>query len=158
MERVLLTKFEGCVYACFMKKVKVVIDTNVLIAALRSRRGASFKLLSLIGRGYFEYAVSVPLVIEYEEVALRQAAELDVSLNAIHAILDRLCFWAEKRQIFFLWRPHLVDPEDDMVLELAIESRARYILSYNTRDFGNLEQFGIDVLTPKEFLELIGVL
>lgn len=141
-----------------MQKVKVVIDTNVLVAALRSRRGASFTLLSLIGRGYFEYAVSVPLVIEYEEVALRQAPELGISLNAIHAILDRLCFWAEKRQIFFLWRPHLTDPEDDMVLELAIESRASYILSYNTRDFGNLKQFGIGVLTPKEFLELIGVL
>jgi putative PIN family toxin of toxin-antitoxin system len=141
-----------------MRRQKIVIDTNVVIAALRSRRGASFKLLSLIGRGYFEYAISVPLVFEYEEVALRHAAELGISSNAVHAILDRLCFWAEKRLIFFLWRPHLVDPEDDMVLELAIESRAHYIVSYNIRDFGNLEQFGIEVLTPKDFLHLIGVL
>lgn len=141
-----------------MGKPKVVIDTNVLIAALRSKRGASFKLLSLIGGEYFDYAVSVPLVIEYEEAALRQAAELGISTNTVHAILDRICFWAEKRSIFFLWRPYLVDPEDDMVLEVAVESQARYILSYNSRDFGNLDQFGIKVLTPKEFLQQIGVL
>jgi putative PIN family toxin of toxin-antitoxin system len=140
-----------------MQTPKVVIDTNVLIAALRSRRGASFKLLSLIGRGYFDYAVSVPLVIEYEEVALRQASELGISPQAVHAILDRLCFWAEQRSIFFM-AATLADPEDDMVLEVAIESGARYILSYNIRDFGNLDQFGIDVLTPKEFLQRIGVL
>jgi putative PIN family toxin of toxin-antitoxin system len=141
-----------------MKEPKVVIDTNVLIAALRSKRGASFKLLSLIGRGVFSYAVSVPLVLEYEEIALRQAAELGICPKAVHAILDRLCYWAEKRSIFFLWRPHLVNPEDDMVLEVAIESGARYILSYNSRDFGNLDQFGVKVLTPKKFLQQIGVL
>jgi len=102
--------------------------------------------------------VSVPLVLEYEEVALRQAAELNISPKAVQAILDRLCFWAEKRPIFFLWRPYLVDPEDDMVLEVAVESRAQYIVSYNSRDFGNLDQFGINVLTPREFLQQIGVL
>ncbi len=153
-----MTILDGYAQAYSMRIPKVVIDTNVLIAALRSRRGASFKLLTLIGQGYFEYAVSVPLVLEYEEVALRQAGELGISSAAVHAILDRLCFWAEQRSIFFLWRPYLVDPEDDMVLEIAIESRAQYILSYNTRDFGNLDQFGIDVLTPKEFLQQIGVL
>lgn len=141
-----------------MRKSKVVIDTNVVIAAFRSRRGASFKLLTLIGSGYFDYAVSVPLVLEYEEVAFRHAADLGVSSKAVHAILDRLCFWADKRSIFFLWRPYLIDPKDDMVLEVAIESQAQYILSYNTRDFGNLDQFGIRVLTPKEFLQHIGVL
>ncbi len=88
---------------------------------------------------------------------MRQAAELGISQKAVHAILDRMCFWAEKRAIFFLWRPYLADPDDDMVLEIAIESRARYIVSYNTHDFGNLDQFGIDVLTPKEFLQHIGV-
>jgi putative PIN family toxin of toxin-antitoxin system len=137
---------------------KIVIDTNVLIAALRSKRGASFKLLSLVGRGIFEFAVSVPLVLEYEETALRHAAELGISKDAVDAILDRICFWAEKRSIFFLWRPHLVDPEDDMVLEVAVESRADVIVTYNSRDFGDLGQFGIQVLTPKEFLQQIGVL
>jgi len=73
-----------------MKEPKVVIDANVLIAALRSKRGASFKLLSLIGRGFFSYAVSVPLVLEYEEIALRQAAESGISPKAVHAILDSL--------------------------------------------------------------------
>lgn len=75
-----------------MKFPRIVIDTNVLIAALRSRRGASFRFLSLIGKKKFEFALSVPLVFEYEDVAFRQADELLISLKAITAIIDRLCF------------------------------------------------------------------
>lgn len=141
-----------------MKTPKIVIDTNVLIAALRSRRGASFKLLSLIGSQAFEYVVSVPLVFEYEEVSLRQADQLGISHAAIHAILDRLCFWADQREIFFLWRPYLPDPKDDMVLEVAIEAQCDFIVSYNKHDFGNLDAFGIRVVTSQEFLKYIGVL
>jgi len=141
-----------------MRTPKIVIDTNVLISALRSRRGASFTLLSLIGSRTFNFAVSVPLVLEYEEVAFRQADEIGISHTAINAILDRLCFWAEQRSIFFLWRPYLPDPKDDMVLELAIEARCDFIVSYNTQDFSNLDAFGIRVITPKEFLQYVGVI
>ena len=142
----------------FMKLPRVVIDTNVLIAALRSKRGASFKLLSLIGKKKFEFALSVPLVLEYEDVAFRQADEVRISVKAITAIIDRLCFYAELREIFFLWRPYLPDPKDDMLLEIAVAAQCNFIVSYNKRDFAGIERFGLRVLTSKEFLAHIGEL
>ncbi len=141
-----------------MKTPKIVIDTNVLIAAMRSKRGASFKLLSLIGESKFEFVLSVPLFLEYEDVALRQVEKIGISRKAVHAILDRLCFFADHREIYFLWRPFLSDPKDDMVLELAVEARCDFIVSYNKSDFAGIEKFGLYVINPKEFLERIGEL
>ncbi len=139
-----------------MKIFKIVIDTNVVIASLRSKRGASFRLLSMIGENKFKYALSVPLFLEYEDVALRQAQEIGISRKAVHAILDRVCFFAEHREIYFLWRPFLSDPKDDMVLELAVEARCDFIVSYNKSDFTGIEKFGLCVMNPKEFLEYTG--
>lgn len=141
-----------------MKFPRIVIDTNVLIAALRSRRGASFRLLSLIGKKKFEFALSVPLVFEYEDVAFRQADELRISLKAINAIIDRLCFYADLHEIFFLWRPCLPDPKDDMLLEVAVAAQCDFIISYNKLDLVGVERFGIRVLTSKEFLVYVGEL
>ena len=73
-------------------------------------------------------------------------------------ILDRLCYFGEQREIFFLWRPFLKDPEDDLFLELAVEAGCDYIISYNKADFEGIEKFSIDVLTPKEFLEKEGII
>ncbi|MEE4358088.1 MAG: putative toxin-antitoxin system toxin component, PIN family [Desulfococcaceae bacterium] len=137
---------------------KVVIDTNVLIASLRSRRGASFRLLSLIGKNKFEFALSVPLVPEYEDIAFRQAKELGISAKAITAIIDRLCFYGNLHEIFFLWRPYLPDPKDDMVLEIAVSAQCDFIVSYNKRDFAGIGRFGLNIPTSKEFLEFIGEL
>jgi predicted nucleic acid-binding protein len=77
---------------------KIVIDTNVLMSALLSSRGASFKLISLVGRQYFDYAMSVPLMIEYEDVLKRENAQISLSDTAINNILDRLCFYADLRK------------------------------------------------------------
>jgi putative PIN family toxin of toxin-antitoxin system len=139
-----------------MKPPKIVIDTNVLISALRSRRGASFKLISMIGMKKFEFALSVPLFFEYEDVAIRHALEIGISQKSVNAILDRLCFFGDHREIYYLWRPFLTDPQDDMILELAVEAGCDFIVSYNKTDFAGVEQFGITVETPKEFLEHIG--
>src|SRR5690349_4463410 len=95
----------------------VVLDTNVLEAAMRSRRGASFAVMSLVGTGRFEIAVSVPLVLEYEDVLMRQARVGDRSPEAVSDLLDYLCKMAKRQSIFFLWRPCLKDPSDDMLLE-----------------------------------------
>ena len=137
-------------------KPRVVIDTNVLISALRSRNGASFKLLTLLGRDKFVVSVSVPLVLEYEEAAKRHARKLKLSHSDIEDVLDYLCSVSEHRKIHFLWRPVLNDPSDDMVLELAVESESEYILTYNVRDFQGSERFGVEAITPKEFLVKIG--
>ncbi|MFZ5477351.1 MAG: PIN domain-containing protein [Myxococcota bacterium] len=136
----------------------VVLDTNVLIAALRSRRGASFRLLSLVGTGRFDIALSVPLVLEYEGVANRLLPEIGISAGEVGDILDYLCSVAIRRPVFFLWRPTLPDPKDDMVLELAVDAGAPVIITFNGRDFAGAERFGVRVLTPREYLQEIGAI
>ena len=133
----------------------VILDTNVLIAGLRSRRGASFALLGLLADGAFEVSVSVPLVLEYEAVARRQARELGLTHADVDAVVDFVCTQAHHRKIFYLWRPFLRDPNDEMVLEVAVEAQCAYIVTFNTRDFAGVEQFGLQTLTPGEFLALL---
>jgi putative PIN family toxin of toxin-antitoxin system len=137
-------------------KPRIVVDTSVFVSALRSRRGASFKLLSLIDSGKFIVNISVPLILEYEEAAKRQARQTGLSFSDIDEILDYVCKVAHHQQIFFLWRPFLKDPEDDLVLELAVESGCDCIVTFNVRDFAGAEQFGLRVVTPKELLRMIG--
>ena len=133
----------------------IILDTNVLIAGLRSRRGASFALLGLLAEGAFEISVSVPLVLEYEAVARRQARELGLTHADVDAVIDFVCRQAHHRKIFYLWRPFLRDPSDDMVLEVAVEAQCTYIVTCNTRDFAGVEQFELRTLTPGEFLTLL---
>ena len=137
---------------------RIILDTNVFIAALRSTHGASFKLLSLLGTGKFDLIISVPLVFEYEDVAKRQARALGLTNKDIDDILDYLCQVGEQRSIFFLWRPLLRDPKDDFVLELAVESGCDYIVTFNAKDFVGAERFGLQILQPKDLLKIIGEL
>ncbi|HEX9731443.1 MAG TPA: PIN domain-containing protein [Thermoanaerobaculia bacterium] len=92
---------------------QIVIDTNVFISAQRSRRGAASKLLSLVGTGLFEVHISVPLVLEYEDVLLRQHQELGLTPEDVGDVIDALCALAAPHEIFFLWRPFLRDPKDE---------------------------------------------
>ncbi len=137
--------------------INVVIDTNVLVSALRSNRGASFKLISLIGTGKFDISLSVPLLLEYEAVSKRKKFDHLIETD-IDNLLNYLCKVADKRDIFFLWRPFLKDPKDDMILELAVEAGCEYIITYNLDDFKGVEQFGVEAITPKQFLIKIGEL
>ena len=141
-----------------MRLSQIVLDTNILVSALRSKRGASFKLVSLIDQGPFEINLSVPLVFQYEEVLRRQRCSLHVTQDGIVDFLDYLCSVANLHAVYFLWRPYLPDPQDDMVLDLAVNADCKYIVTYNKRDFRGVETFGIEVVTAKEFLEKIGAL
>lgn len=142
-----------------MDKIQIVIDTNVFISALRSQQGASHRLLMLIDRANFEINLSVPLVLEYEDVAMRFAEdELKLTETAIGDILDYLCAVANQWKIYYLWRPILKDPKDDMVLELAVSAKCDAIITYNKKDFHKADKFGIKIVTPKEILEEIGEL
>ena len=141
-----------------MKKPQIVIDTSVFIAALRSRQGASYKLFMLIDSEKFEPNISVPLILEYEDAAKRLMGQIALTARDIDNVLDYLCAVANHRAIFYLWRPFLKDPKDDMVLELAVTSASTHIVTYNQRDFQGAEQFGIRVVTAKEFLQIIGEL
>lgn len=136
----------------------IVIDTSVLIAALRSKRGAAYRLLRLIGTGAFEVHISVPLVLEYEAAAYRMVDEIPLTPSDIDAIVDYVCAIGQHEQIFYLWRPFLRDAEDDMVLELTVTGRCSHIVTYNVRDFAGTERFGLQVVDPGIFLREIGVL
>lgn len=141
-----------------MKLPNVILDTNVIVSALRSKRGASAKLLPLVGTKRFEIHVSVPLVLEYEAVLLRQRESLGLTSDDVADLIDGLATLAHHHKIYFLWRPYLRDEKDEMVLELAVVAECDYVITYNKKDFVGVEQFGIEVVTPKEFLKEIGEL
>lgn len=146
----------GITYDTVMNRPSIVVDTNVVIAALRSRFGAAHRLIMLSGTGRFEINLSVPLVLEYESVAMRQAAELELEPETIDEIIGYLCSIAARHRIHYLWRPVLPDPKDDMVLEVAVAGRCESIVTFNERDFRGAERFGIRVITPLAFLRAIG--
>ncbi len=135
---------------------RIILDTSVLIAALRSRRGASYRLLSLVGKDKLELFLSVPLIIEYESVTKRQSRQIGLSHSDIDDVLDYLCHIGFHRKIHYLWRPCLRDPGDDMVLEVAVESESEYVVTHNIRDFEEASNFGVEIVTPQEFLRVIG--
>ena len=134
----------------------VVLDTNVFISALRSQRGASFRLLELVGTGRFEVELSVPLALEYEAVGRRILPDTTVSESAFEAILDFVCRSARHREVFFSWWPCLPDPGDDMVLELAVAAGRATVVTFDTADFREAERFGVRVMRPQEFWAAIG--
>lgn len=138
---------------------KIVIDTNVIVSALMSRQGASFKLVGLIGTGVFDICVSVPLVLEYESATKRWVgSKITLSEQDVDDVIDYLCSVAHQHKVHFLWRPGLRDPNDDMVLEIAVSAGCTQIVTYNLGDFRGVEEFGIAVVTPKTFLEQIGAI
>jgi len=137
---------------------RVVIDTNVFISVLRSQFGASYKFFALIDKGVYKLNLSVPLALEYESVAKRMLDNISLSEEEIDDILDFVISKSNRWKISYLWRPQLKDPGDDMVLELAVTANCNYILTYNVKDFKGIQKFGIQAITPKEFLELAGEL
>lgn len=139
-----------------MSEFKIVLDTNVIVAALYSQLGASYKLLSLVGTGHFQTYLSVALFLEYEDVVKRRPDLTSLTNDQIDDILDYLCAESNCQRVHFLWRPFLKDPKDDMVLELAVAAQCQYIVTFNIRDFRGVEQFGLTAITPGEFLRVIG--
>lgn len=135
--------------------VRLVLDTNVLVAALRSPAGASAALVGRVLDGDFTILLSVALVLEYEAVCGRPAQRevSGLSDEQVGTVIATLCGIGEPVSVRFLWRPLLLDPADEMVLEVAINGRADALVTFNWRDFGNAPaQFGIEVLSPQEVL------
>ena len=136
--------------------MRVVLDTNVLVAALRSDMGASYAIVSQLPSERFQMALTVPLYLQYQDVLTRPEHMTGASTpDDIRNFLRYLCSIAHRQRVFFLWRPWLKDPKDDMVLEAAVASQSRYIITHNLRDFtgsGIEEYFGIMPIRPREFL------
>jgi len=135
-----------------MKNPRVVIDSNVIYSGLLSQKGSSFKLLKLIPDNAFTVAVSVPLILEYESVLVKNPGKLNLNKKDINDFLDYICAVAEDTRIFYLWRPLLKDPYDDHILEVAVSSNSKYIITYNIKDFVEARSFGIKVISPDVFL------
>ena len=130
----------------------IVIDTNVLLSAIYSNKGASYKLLSIIDSDKFTVNISTTLIYEYEEI-LKLKSGLEIKY--IDSILNYICAIAKKNNIFYLWRPKLKDSDDDFLLELAVKSNS-IIVTLNGKDFKPASEFNLKVMTPKEFLQYIG--
>lgn len=96
----------------------------------------------------------MPLVLEYEDVLLRNIAESPFTEEDARTLIDYLCDVGDRQEIFFLWRPFLRDQKDDHVLELAVAAHCK-IVTHNIRDFSGAESFGVEVMTPGKFLHLL---
>jgi putative PIN family toxin of toxin-antitoxin system len=141
-----------------MTPVRVVIDTNVVASGLRSRTGASYRVLSLLGQKGFTPVVTVPLVIEYEKTLCEPRVGIPFSANEIKRYLNYFCSVSERRVVHFLWRPHLRDHKDDMVLEAAVNGQCQYIVTFNVADFAGADRFAVEPVRPREFLVRTGEL
>lgn len=133
--------------------MRVVFDTCVWVAAIRSRRGASFALLSEISHKRFQFGISVPLLLEY-----KAKLQTRVKQKQIAAILSALAFYGTEVSIYYRLRPNLKDENDNMVFECAANFGASTIITHNIKDFLNpeLAAYEIQILTPGDFIKIIG--
>lgn len=128
------------------------MDTNILSAAFRSRNGASFELFRRLRLGEWAAILSNHLLHEYEEKLLEQRVELGLSIADIERLLDAICARAEEWPLKPGWTPMLHDPDDEPLVQLAVESGAMRIVTHNVRHLLPASSLGIEVLKPAEFL------
>lgn len=141
-----------------MGDVRIVLDTDVVVAGLRSPTGASAQLLLLAEAGAFTLLVSVPLALEYEAICQLPEHRLAANLSQtdVAAFSDTLLGLADPVKIHYRWRPQLRDAGNEMVLETAVNGGADWLVSFNQRDYGSaLDRFGIKVLLPRDALKRI---
>ena len=143
--------------------MKIVIDTNVILSALYSNQGASHKLLVWLFESERKHnTISNTLVLEYTDVLTRPNNMKHYShlgKDDVARFIDDICAISYHQKIYFLWRPFLKDSNDDMVLEVAVNSGTKAIVTFNPKDFkGVKEKFNIDIISPKIFLQNKGVI
>ena len=141
-----------------MGDVRIVADTDVIVAAMRSPGGASAAILRAARQGRVTLLISVPLAMEYEATCSEAEHQLAAGLNEreVEIFLDAVLAMAEPIKVHFLWRPQLRDPGDEMVLETAVNGQADALVTFNVRDFGSVpERFGIEVMIPREAIRRI---
>jgi putative PIN family toxin of toxin-antitoxin system len=136
-----------------MGDVRCVLDTNVVVAAMRSPRGASAAILKAARAKRIQIVANVALALEYEAICglaeHRMAAGL--TQKQVGVFLDAVLAMADPVETHFMWRPQLRDPADEFVLEAAVNGQAEAIVTFNRRDFGDAPGlFGIKVMSPAE--------
>jgi len=134
---------------------RVVLDTSIIVAALRTRRGAANAVLRLVAKRRLVALATPPLFLEYEDVLKRPEQQLVHGLTAegVDRFLGELAALLEPVEIHFQWRPQARDPSDEMVLEAAINGSADALVTYNVTDFRPAgERFGISIVRPADVL------
>jgi putative PIN family toxin of toxin-antitoxin system len=138
--------------------MRIVLDTSVVVAGLRTRLGAGNAVLQLVVRRRVVLLATPPLFLEYEDVLKRPEHRLahGLSVEAIDDFLAELAALIEPVEVHFQWRPQSRDPNDEMVLEAAINGYADAIVTYNVADFsGVADRFRVAVLRPGELLKKV---
>ncbi len=135
--------------------MRAVLDTNVLVSALRSRRGASFEIVRRLRLGQWRAVLSNHLLFEYEEVLKRESSALRLSAEAVDELLNAVAARSDECALVPGWKPMLSDPDDEPLVQLACESGANMIVTHNVRDLLPAVELGVAVLKPNEFLARI---
>ncbi len=138
--------------------MRIVLDTSVVVAGLRTRLGVGNAILRLVARRRLVLLATPPLFLEYEDVLKRPEHQLAHGLppEAVDEFLAELAALIEPVEVHFQWRPQARDPNDEMVLEAAINGRADALVTYNIADFARAaERFRIPVLHPAELLKKV---
>ena len=136
--------------------MRIVLDTSVLVAAARSRNGASFKLVSMLPTPEIELALTVAVYTEWQAVMTRpENVPSGATLDDALAFLRYLASIAHLQDVHFLWRPFSRDPDDDMIVECAVASGCEYIVTHNVKDFRRVEELKVQAITPAQLLNLL---
>src|SRR3984957_10455323 len=138
--------------------MRLVLDTNVIVAAMRSPKGASAALLMAARRERITILANVALALEYEATCRRAEHGVAAGLKParVAIFVDAVIAMVEPVESHFLWRPQLRDPADELVLEAAVNGRAAAIVTFNEQDFGAVPmQFGVEVSSPSDVLRRI---
>ena len=142
----------------YAMSMRIVLDTSVVVAGLRTRLGAGNAVLRLVAQRQLKLLATPPLFLEYEDVLKRPEHRLahGLTAEAIDEFLAELAALIEPVEVHFQWRPQARDPNDEMVLEAAINGRADALVTYNIADFaGVAERFEIAVVRPDELLKKV---
>jgi putative PIN family toxin of toxin-antitoxin system len=134
------------------------LDTDAVVAAMRSPAGASAAIVRAVQKKKATLLLTVPIAMEYEAVCRRSEHRVESGLSErqVEIFLDAVIALAEPVRTHFLWRPQLRDPNDEMVLEAAVNGRADALVTFNVRDYGTVpSQFGVDVLPPRDIITRI---
>jgi putative PIN family toxin of toxin-antitoxin system len=133
--------------------MRIVLDTSVLVAASRSRNGASFRLVSMLPSPKFEIALTIAVYTEWQAVLTRpEHLPPGVTTDMALGFVRYLASIAHLQDVHFLWRPFLRDPDDDMVLECAVAAGCEYIVTHNIKDFRRVEELNVRAITPADLL------
>ncbi len=139
-----------------MEKLQIVVDTNVLFAALRSERGAARVLLNNLDDPRWHVNVSTSLLLEYEDVLKRSEMNDHILPANVEPFIESVCSISTCHEIFYLWRSIAINPNDAFILELAVRVNADFIVTFNSKHFTNAGDFGVKLATPREFLRFVG--